>query len=549
MRPIDARTLPDGTVLDGEIVVVGAGAAGITLALELVRLGREVLLVEGGGLDPDPDLQALHEVESTGFAMRPDYLPRLRQLGGTCNLWAGRAMRLLPDDFLARPAVPDGAWPFPYRELEALYPEAERLLGLPGPGAFDADRWLVRASAAERALLASGELRPTVSLWAVRPRRFFRDFRRELVAHPRLRLLIRAQACRLRQDPTGRRVLGVELRVLDGPRLEARGRHVVLACGGLENARLLLLSTDRHPAGIGNEHDLVGRFFMDHPRAVWGRVELRPGVELRLLRGRPVRGGKVQLGLALAPARRAMDGLLHHYATLESERSSYAREQYDLAVQLAKRVLRRGHAGGRFDLRGLFAGRTPDMVYLLTPKEILPHPVYRLLWLVRERIPRRARAERLVLVHFCEQPLDPESRVALSDRHDALGLRMVRLHWRVQPEILASMRALEQSIGVELASTGLGRCFPGEGEPRFTDASHHMGTTRMGSDPRSSVTDAHGRVHGVENLWIAGSSLFPSGGHANPTLTIVALALRQARHLAALCDAPTISTRSTTAVA
>lgn len=538
MPPIDARTLSDGTALDAEIVIVGAGAAGITLALELARLGCEVLLVEGGAEDPDPDLQALHEVESTGFPMRPNYLPRVRQLGGTCNLWAGRAMRLLPEDLLARPSVPDGAWPIAYRELEALYPEAERLLGLPGPGAFEADRWLLRASEAERVLLAGGRLRPTVSLWAVRPRRFFRDFRRELVAHPRLRLLLRAQACRLRQDPTGRRVVKVELRVLDGPRLAARGRHVVLACGGIENARLLLLSTDRHPAGIGNDYGLVGRFFMDHPRAVWGRVELRPGVALRLLRGRPVRGGKVQLGLALAPGERAAQGLLHHYATLESERSSYAREQYDVAVQLAKRVLRRGHAGGRFDFRGLLAGRTPDMVYLLTPKEILPHPVYRLLWLLRERLPRRARAERLVLVHFCEQPLDPESRVTLSDRRDPLGLPMVRLHWRVQPEVVASMRALEETIGAELARTGLGRLLPVDNEPRFTDASHHMGTTRMGSDPRTSVTDPHGRVHGLENLWIAGSSLFPSGGHANPTLTIVALALRQARHLAAVHGAP-----------
>jgi choline dehydrogenase-like flavoprotein len=537
MRPVDAARLAPGSELASEVVVVGAGAAGVTLALELARLGREVLLVEGGVRDPEPAIQALHEIEAVGRPMRPGYLPRLRQLGGTCNLWAGRAMRLTPEDLEARPAVPDGAWPIPCAELEALYPEAERILGLPGPGAFAASSWFDRASPDERALLADGCLVPTVSLWAVRPRRFARDFRRQLEDSPRIRLVLRAQAVGLREHPDGRRIEAVELRVPDGPSLVARGRAVVLACGGLENARILLLSRGRSAAGIGNAHGLVGRFFMDHPRAVWGRVELRPGAALGLLRGRPIAGGKVQLGLAAAPAQRAADGLLHHYLTLESEQSSYARERYDVAVQVAKRVLRRGHAGSRLDFRGLLAGRTPDMVYLLTPKEILPHWAYRALWNLRERMPSPARAERLVLVHFCEQPLDPESRVTLSDRRDALGLPVLRLDWRIQPAVTRAMDELCRLLGGALARTGTGRLLPEEGEPRFTDASHHMGTTRMGVDPRTSVVDPQGRVHGLDNLWIAGSSVFPSGGHANPTLTIVALALRQARRIAALASA------------
>jgi choline dehydrogenase-like flavoprotein len=176
--------------------------------------------------------------------------------------------------------------------------------------------------------------------------------------------------------------------------------------------------------------------------------------------------------------------------------------------------------------------RTPDLLYLLTPKEILPHWAYRLLWGLRERLPRRPRAERWVLVHFCEQPLDPESRVTLSDRRDGLGVPMLRLDWRIQPEVVRGMEVLSRLLGEELARTGLGRLLPEKVEPRFTDASHHMGTTRMGRDPRTSVVDPFGRVHGIDNLWIAGSSIFPSGGHANPTLTIVALALRQARRIA-----------------
>ncbi len=537
MRPIEASSLEPGAELRAEVVVVGAGAAGITTALELARLGCEVLLVEGGRREPDPAIQALHELDCVGRPMRPNYLPRLRQYGGTCNLWAGRAMRLTPEDLVARPAVPEGAWPIRWAELEALYPEAERLLGLPGPGAFAAGPWLARAAAAERALFASGRLVPTVSLWAVRPRRFARDFGHLLERDPRIRILLGAQAVGLREARDGDRIEAVRLRTLGGRDLEARGRHVVLACGGIENARILLLSTDRRPEGIGNAHGLVGRCFMDHPRAVWGKVELVPGADLCLLRGRPIPRGKIQLGLAVAAEIRARHGLLHHYVTFESEHSSYARERYDLAVELAKRVLRRGHVGSRLDWRGVLAGGTADLLYLLSPKEILPHGVYRLLWSLRRAVPRRPRAERFVLVHFCEQPLDPESRVTLSERRDALGVPMARLDWRIQPEVEVGMTELARVLGEELARRGLGRLVPESEAPRFTDASHHMGTTRMGEDPRRSVVDPHGRVHGVANLWIAGSSVFPSGGHANPTLTIVALALRQARHLARLLRA------------
>mgnify|MGYP001027964751 CR=1 FL=1 len=532
MKPVDVAELDPVAELAAEVVVVGAGAAGITIALELARLGREVLLIDGGRAAPDAEIQALHDLECVGRPMRPNYLPRLRQFGGTCNLWAGRAMRLTPEDLTPRPAVPEGGWPIAWEELEALYPEAERILGLPGPGAFTAEAWLRRASPAERALLASGRLVPTVSLWAIRPRRFARDFAAEIRRSPRIRVLLGAQAIGLREAARGGRVEAVRLRTLEGRDLEARGRAFVLACGGLENARLLLLSTDRRPEGLGNAHGLVGRFFMDHPRAVWGRVELAPGTALRILRGRPVPGGKVQLGLAAAAAIRGERGLLHHHLTLESEQSSYARERYDVAVQVAKRLLRHGHAGRRLDLRGVLAGRTPDLVYLLTPKEILPHWAYRLLWSARERLPRRPRVERYVLVHFCEQPLDPESRVTLSDRRDALGVPRLRLDWRIQPEVVRGMEALAGLLGEELERTGVGRLLPAEGEPRFTDASHHMGTTRMGTDPRRSVVDPWGRVHETANLWIAGSSIFPSGGHANPTLTIVALALRQARRIA-----------------
>jgi choline dehydrogenase-like flavoprotein len=531
MSLVDARSLEDGTRLDTEICVVGAGAAGITLALRLAAAGREVLLVEAGGMEPDAETQALHDVESIGYPLRENYMARARQFGGTCNLWAGRCMRLFPEDVAGRPWVPESAWPIPEREIAAHYPDAAKALGLPRVDYYEEGTYGRLSTESERRLYAHAALTPTVSLWAPRPMRFGATHRRELAAHPRIRVLLHANATRLGLDESGSTVLRLEVATLKGRRLEIAARRFVLACGGLEVVRLLLVSNGRRPQGIGNEHGLVGRYFMEHPRAVFGKVRIAAEARLRLLRGLPVPGGRLQLGLAPSPEVQAREGLLNHYLTFEEVTSGYAQQQYDAAVQLAKVVLKRGHAGSRFDLKSALKAKTPELVYLLTPKELLPHWAFRALHAVRERIPREPRERRYVTVYFCEQPPDPESRVYLGDDRDALGMPRLVVDWRIPSNVTESVRRLEALLARVLQETGIGAVEPGEGEPRYTDASHHMGTTRMSSDPRRGVVDADCRVHGVGNLWIASSSVFPSAGHANPTLTIVALALRLAEHL------------------
>ena len=151
---------------------------------------------------------------------------------------------------------------------------------------------------------------------------------------------------------------------------------------------------------------------------------------------------------------------------------------------------------------------------------------------VRSALRKPPEREERIVVYFCEQPPDPESRVTLSAERDALGMPRTVLHWRVGDAVHESVYRLQEVLGQELAARGVGRLIPGEGEPRYTDASHHMGTTRMGHGPQDGVVDTEGRVFGTDNVFLAGSSVFPSVGHQNPTFTLVALALRMAEHLA-----------------
>lgn len=525
MSIVDLQAAPPAGTLETDVCVVGGGAAGITLAIELGRAGREALLLESGGFEPEEETQALNDLEITGYPVRENFMSRARYYGGSCNLWAGRSMRLGPED-LAPASDPHGAgWPISHEELSRWYPRAAQVLRLPSPLFFEPHTWDRGMGPQERRLFDSTMVVPTVSLWARGPMRFGARYRPELRRSPRIRVLLHANALRLRLDLSARTVVALEAGSLGGARFEVRARRYVVACGGVENARLLLLS------GIAAEHDVVGRYFMDHPRAVFGRVRLAPGVRLPLLRGRPLADGKMQLGIGLPPAVRRNEGLLNHYATLESEFSGYAAAGYQSLVKTAKVVLRKGYAGSRWRVGSARLGDIPGMIYLLTPKELMPHPLYRLYWEMRNALHPRPDGKSRVVVYFCEQPPDRESRVTLGPARDALGLPRAELHWRICPEVTRGVVLLQERLRGCLREAGIGELEPGEGEPRYTDASHHMGTTRMSQDPRTGVVDADCRVHGLANLYLAGSSVFPTAGHANPTPTIIALTLRLAEHL------------------
>jgi len=260
---VDARELPQDTEIRTDVCIVGGGAAGSVLATELAAAGRDVCLVESGGLKPDVETQRLYDLENVGHPIRENFTSRARYYGGSCNLWTGRSMRLQEGD-VARD------WPISYDTLASYYPRAERILELPARARFDAESQGPAMSETERRLFAHEPLAPTVSLWATRPKRFgatcYDEFRRS----SRVRVLLHVNATTLTLNADGTAIEALGAVTLHGGRVRTRARHYVLACGALENARLLLANR------IGNDHDLVGRFYMDHPRAVFGCVHLAP---------------------------------------------------------------------------------------------------------------------------------------------------------------------------------------------------------------------------------------------------------------------------------
>lgn len=495
-----ADDMVSGTTLTADVCVVGAGAAGITIARDLDAAGASVVLLEGGGETFGARSAELYQGDNVGLTLRFGTAElsldsvRLRYLGGSTNHWSGMCHPLDPHDLDHRAHLPWSGWPITADELGPWYLRAQETCEV-GAAGWDGARWFADTYGVEPRGGADG-VRPVVYRFSP-PTRFGERYRPDLAASTTVRTVLDANVTALEHGAAGR-ITRARVRSLGGVALDVQADAFVVATGGIEVPRLLLASTGSSPTGIGNEHDLVGRTFMDHPHLVCGRMVLggTPG-ELDPYRQTAWEQGGERIdtwaGWALTAEVQAEEGI-----------GNAAVFGWDDGGALAL-----GDRGGvREHLPAFHQWVTDDA----------PQRVY------------------TVFVRTESEP-DPESRVRLGDRLDALGMRRPVLDWRVGDFEWETARRTLELLGRALGETGTGRL---EVDPSGRDlrevarlemGNHHMGTARMSEDPADGVVDRHCRVHGEENLFVAGSAVFPTAGAANPTLTLVALAHRLADHL------------------
>jgi choline dehydrogenase-like flavoprotein len=506
-RVIDARELPEGTTIHTDVCVVGSGAAGLTLAGELAGASMDVCVVEAGGWEYEAATQDSYGGSNTGLPYFPLDANRQRSFGGTTNLWAGWCRPLDEIDFEERPWVADSGWPFGREELLPYYERAHRICRL-DPLDYDLASWEGRLGVCSLPLPAE---RFVTRIFRLSPPACIRNLYGERVAAAaNVRLLLHANALELRSDESGGSVSGLRVGCLSGRPLTVAARLYVLAAGGIENARLLLLSDAARSNGLGNGNDMVGRCFMEHPHFPSGVIDLDAPGALRPDLYHRARNGAV--GRLLLPAVvQEKEELLNGSVMVEP---THAGDESRIATVLA----RAAEAVRRARLRHPVRRRAACIVG--EPPGLVP------------RLGRSLRAFRLH--HTLEQAPNRNSRVVLSAERDALGARRVRLEWRLTAlEERTWVRSLEL-LDAAFREAGLGRLRDSASARVWPPAplqgmrGHHMGTTRMSTDPRRGVVDAECRVHGVANLFIAGSSVFPTSGAGTPTLTIVALAIRLA---------------------
>lgn len=515
---IDGRKVPDGTVVETDLAIIGGGAAGITIAREMIGQGFKVVLLESGGFEFDPETQDLYEGESVGVEY-PLTSSRLRYFGGSTNHWGGWCRPLEPLDFEKRDWVPYSGWPVTREELDPFYVRACQVCEINSTAFDDAAAWEAKGKPLP---LAGDEVVTRFFLYSP-PTRFGKRYRADLERAKNIACYLNSNVMEIVPTENAAEVDHLKVGTLSGVRFTVKPKACVLATGGIENARMLLFSNSVEKAGLGNRHGVVGRFFMEHPHipspatflvterelvAEWYRTYTRmEGPDGRtMIRGclmfdedylrREKRMGTV---MTFAPIRPIM-------AETPPPPADASEEERKTAERIAAEdEIYRGILG------------------LARSSNSSAAPSQEIGW-------------RLGVGCATEQQPNPASRITLSDEKDALGLPRTKLDWHLKKDDADNLRANLEAVARAFGGWGEGRVqlhFPARDE--WTDAegwgNHHLGSTRMAEDPKSGVADGDCRVHGVSNLFIAGSSLFPTGATVNPTLTIVALALRLSDHL------------------
>jgi choline dehydrogenase-like flavoprotein len=512
-----------------DICIVGAGAAGISLALQFERTSLRVCLLEAGGSAYEPLTQRLFEGEVVAARYPPLRDTRLAAFGGSTNVWAGWCRPLEPLDFVPRDWCGASGWPFGFDELAPYYARAHKVCGL---AAFDYDPEHWSGVLGTPTLLAQ-DVRFSNQIFHVQAQNFAHRYLQQLRQSKNIDLMLHAPIRDLLVERGA--CTEVRIRTLQGHSFVIAANRFVLATGGIENARLLLLSGESPETAPGNAHGLVGRYFTDHPYIDPGFLVLGERDPLDFYRLRPVAAtpgaswlrGVLSLRREVTERERLMQAAFFFHPRYESHRL-FATREVKAFLHLWNKAKSRAvpGAGWAYARR---AARAPHWVAVA---------------LARKLVVGHGPGRRWRLRAMFETEFRFDNCVTLSDDYDQLGRRRARVEWQLGENDIENMRRVTRLLDQTVRESRVGQielAFPDE-PSAWRDAIegglHHMGTTRMHVRPEHGVVDENSRVHGTSNLFVAGSSVFPSGGYANPTLTIVALTLRLGDHLKRVVSTP-----------
>ncbi|MGF1454950.1 MAG: FAD-dependent oxidoreductase [Alphaproteobacteria bacterium] len=489
----------DGFTPEGpyDVCIAGGGVAGLVLATQLADRGKRILLLEAGELEYTDRSQSLYEGDSVGREYVPLDATRMRYLGGSSNHWQGWCRPLDPADFERRDHIPESGWPISYADMRRYQSTAAEILEVedfPDPEQQGSGNQPIRDITFRHSTVRVGENGP-----------FGEKYLDVLKTSNRIDVLLNANVVDAELDLETGRVSSFHYRGYgaDAPVQKASATHFVVSMGGLENPRFLLNANKQFPNGLGNQHDHVGRYFMEHPHFDFGAYIVNPVT---------TKYGRTDNFVA------ATDAFVNDAGI----------NKFNVRLVEIPELLPPRHLRDRIKTI-VCSNETLWDIYTLFDNKVAcargKNAGY--LRLASEQVPNR------------------ESRVRLSDKRDALGLRKIVLDWNLTDLDAQTIREAVLEMGRHFARNDFGRIRIDEWAlaeewrvPQISEGfraigHHHMGTTRMAGSAQDGVVDADCRVFGTENLYMAGSSVFRTVGHANPTFTIVQLTLRLADHLAA----------------
>ena len=542
---LDAFQREDGQDISTDICIVGAGAAGITIALKLAEAGVAVVLLESGGLNEENDTQALYQGQVVDEKLHsPVDKYRQRRFGGSTTIWGGRCMPFDPIDFEKRDYIAESGWPINYQDVAQYYPEASKLCEIGEPN------FKINNAQENAPNIIKGFSSNIISTQSIEkfscPTNFAQRYGHRLESNANVTVILHSNCTAIELTEDGKSVSYLQVKTLKNTSFKVSAKKFIIAMGGLETPRLLLASCSVNKAGVGNEHDVVGRYYMCHMAGNIGEVKLNGSVH------------DVYHNYFLSP-----DGIysrrrLSLYEDIQKEQkigNMIARLHFP---RISDPIHKIGVLSSLYIVKNLISyeygkrlndGSIKPLEYIKHLFNIITDPVditkFLIHWITKRtfaarKFPSIILSNRNNLFSFDvhgEQEPNVNSRVSLIDVTDQLGMPQIKVDWHYTKNDILTVKRTLDIFAAEFERKNIGTVYYDESKIeeellRFgAYGGHHIGTARMGNDVKNSVVDANCKVHGVSNLFIAGSSVFPTSSQANPTLTIVAMSLRLADHL------------------
>lgn len=506
----DATKLENHSVIEGDICIVGAGMAGIALALDLINTPYKVILLEGGGFEVEHKMQDLYRGKSVGQRYYALHSQRLHYFGGTSGHWAGFCSTYDPIDFKKRDWVEHSGWPIELDDLLPYYEPARKMVEIDSAN-FDLAYW--KKKIPQLVPLPLDEKVLWNKMWQFSPpTRFGSRYKNTILKAGNIFLYTYANVVKIETDENVSTVKQLRVKNLVGKEHTVKAKYFVMACCAIQNARMLLASNSQAPKGLGNDHDLVGRFFMDHLEVMTADLFMPFTRPIKLYYPWVYSDTKVRAELAVTENKQKQLKILNGTASLLPKEVALNKPaNIDTFSDDAEATVHMWEEMNR--QRGKENFGKPD----------------------------NYECQEFELFTRMEQAPNPNSRIFLDSEKDELGVPRATLDWRLSPIDKQSIRLLQKVIGEEVGRAEIGRVRLKEwlrDENNNTDWTpalgggwHNMGTTRMSDSPKNGVVDANCKVFGLTNLYMAGSSCFTTSGAPNPTLTLLALVFRLSAHL------------------
>jgi choline dehydrogenase-like flavoprotein len=509
---IDARQIDNESVIEGDICIIGAGASGISIALDWENTPYKVILLEGGGFDYDDQVQELLNGKITGHPYYPMKSSRLHYFGGATGHWGGMCSTFDAIDYKKRDWVENSGWPIKQEDMAAFYPKAHDILEL-GPYQWDAKYW--QDQNASFVSLPLDENAIWNKIWHFSPpTRFGSRYKEAIVNAKNIHLYTYANVVDIDAVENVSSIKEVTVKNHAGKQHKVKAKYFIMACCAIQNSRLLLACNKQAHKGLGNDNDLVGRYFMEHLELHTGELWLNHKDSLKLYQI----GNKEKVRAELAISEKMQESLKVLNATVSLMPLEMARK-----LQPAVKVYTYDDPRKSSDTLWKYSN-----TYNLDKRNFI------------QRMLTGNDHNAFGLYTRAEQAPNPSSRVVLSEEKDALGVPRANLNWALSPIDKKTVFSINHLIAQQVGIAGIGRVKlkdwlideTDKELPDYTSGGwHHMGTTRMSENAKQGVVDANCKVHGINNLYIAGSSCFATGGSVNPTLTVVAISLRLSDYL------------------